>query len=243
MKNSILLIALVTIFAIGCSSDPCDDLDNIECETGDVDGDGVLNGADIAPEDPCLPNDNSACQTGDIDGDGVINSEDSNPEDPCLPNDNIACTTGDVDGDGIINSEDSDPEDPCLPDDNIACPTGDLDGDGVINSEDEDPFDMCVPNQPSFEQNVIGKWSWSTFGGSGALEINQDGTYVETSGDILSNGNVVERKWSVEDGNTLVLRVKNDVGLNANINLELISYDCDEIIFVGFISDLKFTRQ
>lgn len=213
MKKSILLYALITLFAIGCSSDPCDDVDNLECETADADGDGILNGVDVAPEDPCSPNDNLACPTGDLDGDEVINSEDSNPEDPCLPNDNLAC------------------------------PTGDLDGDGVINSEDEDPLDMCVPNQPTFEQNVIGNWSWSTFGGSGALEINQDGTYVETDGEIISNGNVVERNWYIDDATTLVLMVKNENGLNANINLEVISFDCDEIIFIGFITDLTFTRQ
>ena len=60
------------------------------------------------------------------------------------------------------------------------CPTGDVDGDGVINSEDIAPLDSCIPSAPPFSQNVIGKWSWDTFGASGIVELFEDGTYEDT---------------------------------------------------------------
>ena len=183
MKKSILFFAIVSIFAMGCNSDPCDDAANIDCATGDADGDGIINSLDSAPEDACLP------------------------------------------------------------EDNLACATGDLDNDGVANAEDVDPLDRCVPNVPSFDQVVIGNWAWSTFGGSGSLEILEDGTYVENSGDILSNGNVVERTWTVENNNKLALSVKNDLGLSAGLNLNMKSFDCDKITFEGFLGDLIFTKQ
>jgi len=183
MKSKILMYSLIALFAMGCSSDPCDDLNNIECATGDADGDGILNSVDSAPEDPCLP------------------------------------------------------------DDNEACPTGDLDGDGVINSEDSAPLDACVPNALPFAENVIGTWDWSTLGGSGVIRIDADGTFTEVEGEILSNGDVTERTWSVEGFIMLKLRVLNSDGLAAGLNLNTISFECDKMTFEGFFTDLVFTRQ
>jgi len=85
MKTRILIYALVAFFAVGCS-DPCDDPVNLECLTGDADGDGVINPDDTAPLDPCVPADNLACPTGDLDNDGIANADDSDPEERCLPN-------------------------------------------------------------------------------------------------------------------------------------------------------------
>ena len=244
MKNTILFCALMCLLTIGCSSDPCEEVDNVECETGDVDGDGVLNPDDTAPLDPCVPDSNNLnCDTGDFDHDGTPNGEDSSPEDPCLPSDNLNCPTGDIDNDGTANSEDSDPEDPCLPNDNVNCPTGDVDGDGVINSEDIAPLDSGIPSAPPFSQNVIGKWSWDTFGASGIVELFEDGTYEETSGELISNGTVVERRWSIQNATTLRLEVTNSDGFDASINLVNKSFDCETMVFEGFISDVTFRRQ
>jgi len=75
------------------------------------------------------------------------------------------------------------------------------------------------------------------------LKFDEDGTYEDIEGDILSNGNVVEKTWTAEGSSVLALKVKNDVGLNLSFDLQVISYDCDKITFEGFINDITFTRQ
>lgn len=84
MKSRILIYTLIAFFAIGCT-DPCDDPINLECETGDADGDGIINIEDPGPTDPCTPDDNIACLSGDLDNDGITNELDSDPFERCIP--------------------------------------------------------------------------------------------------------------------------------------------------------------
>lgn len=105
-------------YELGDLSDACTVAPNdIYCETGDFDGDNVLNGDDSHPEDPCLPNNDSvACDTGDNDNDGVSNNEDADPDDPCIPNTNAsACLNLDTDGDGYPDIIDPQPNNPDWP--------------------------------------------------------------------------------------------------------------------------------
>jgi len=243
MKNKFLFFALITFIAFGCSSDPCEEADNVECETGDVDGDGIPNLTDTAPTDACSPEpDNLACPTGDFDQDGVSNEDDPKPEDPCVPEGSLSCPTGDVDMDGISNENDADPEDPCIPNDNLACLTGDLDDDGISNGEDPFPLDACAPNLPPFVEVIIGRWEWSESGSQGEIEINDDGTYRDIINSIISNGVIVERTWSIVSGPALRLDIVNSNGSTASIELRRKEYACDYVLFEGFFSDLRFDR-
>ncbi|MDF1694839.1 MAG: hypothetical protein P1U56_03370 [Saprospiraceae bacterium] len=84
MKFRLLLFTFIC-FCFSTCYDPCDDLKNLECPTGDVDMDGIVNSDDIEPENPCIPLDFLECPTGDIDNDGLINSEDPFPLEKCRP--------------------------------------------------------------------------------------------------------------------------------------------------------------
>lgn len=130
-------------------------------------------------------------------------------------------------------------EDPCdLDADGIDCPTGDFDGDGIANADDTAPSDACVPNFPSFEDNLVGSWTYSFFGSDGEIMFNADGTYEEPVGEIVSNGDIASRNWTYVDG-TLTF----DVG-NAQLFLMMVDYDCTEINFdLGGIADVTFTRK
>jgi len=239
MKFRFIIYSLIVLFAWSCSFDPCKEEDNIECDSGDADKDGILNFEDIAPKDPCLPEmENVKCPTGDIDNDGVVNGVDSHPTDPCLPNDNLACLAGDIDNDGTSNGEDIAPEDPCLPYGSIACPTGDLDNDGIENNEDSHPLDQCLPVIPPFVNVVIGRWEWSTSGFDGILIINQDGTYMDIKNEIIESEAGSEKIWQLNGEEGIELEVLNEFTLY----LELKSYDCDQVIFEGFLSDFIFNR-
>ena len=56
MKYTVLLIFLLVLGFSSCSDDPCETVDNLECDTQDFDMDGVANGEDEAPENACIPN-------------------------------------------------------------------------------------------------------------------------------------------------------------------------------------------
>ena len=130
-------------------------------------------------------------------------------------------------------------EDPCDVDpDGLDCPTGDFDGDGIANADDTAPSDACVPNFPSFEDNLIGSWTYVSFGSAGEIKFNEDGTYEEPLGEIVSNGPVESRNWTYVD-ETLSF----DVG-NAQFFLAMVDYDCTEITFdLGGIAEIVFTRK
>ncbi len=130
-------------------------------------------------------------------------------------------------------------EDPCDENpDGLECETGDFDGDGIANADDTAPSDPCVPNFPSFEDNLIGSWTYSVFGSPGEVKFNEDGTYEEPVGEIVSNGEIESRNWTFVDG-TLTF----DVG-NAQFFLSMVAYDCEEITFdLGGISEIIFTRK
>jgi len=85
MSYRFFIYCIVLFSFIGCNSDPCLEENNIDCETGDADGDGIFNSNDISPLDPCLPNDNPSCPTGDLDNDGTLNSLDPDSNDRCNP--------------------------------------------------------------------------------------------------------------------------------------------------------------
>lgn len=126
--------------------------------------------------------------------------------------------------------------DPCTLDmDAIECDSGDFDQDGIVNGEDENPSDPCVPNLPSFEMNLIGEWSYF----SGIIKFNEDGTYEEEVGEIISNGVIESRMWRIEDE-----RLFFDIG-NASLNLSWLDYDCDsfELDGEGFVPNILFTRR
>jgi len=91
--------------------------ENLDCPTGDFDGDGIVNGDDPAPEDPCVPNGSTlVCDIGDNDQDGVPNNEDDAPDDPCIPDPtNFICENLDDDGDGYPNIIDPKPNNPNWP--------------------------------------------------------------------------------------------------------------------------------
>jgi len=129
--------------------------------------------------------------------------------------------------------------DPCDENmDSLECELGDFDGDGILNGVDEDPSDFCVPNLPSFEENLIGTWTYTNLGGeAGEVTFNSDGTYEEATGEIISSGAITSRMWSIEGQG-----VKFDVG-NAGATLTYTSYDCDSINFTAFGFPLIFNRK
>ena len=103
--------------------------------TGDLDGDGILNGADNCPDvfNPVRPMDNA--KQADQDGDGK-----GDPCDPCPLNANsLACAMlnpNDADGDGVLNAVDN-----CPADANPAQTDTDADGKG-------DACDACAAPNP-----------------------------------------------------------------------------------------------
>lgn len=135
-------------------------------------------------------------------------------------------------------------DDPCETPNNLDCPTADSDMDGVINSEDDEPENPCSPNFPEFEDLVIGTWNWNLSIQTGTVEIKEDGTYEDISSELVSNGDVVSRNWSISGLLKLKFEVENSDGLKASINLQSTSSTCDRIIFDGQgFGDIVFTRQ
>lgn len=75
----LFFVCLTLSFFTGCANDPCEeDINSIECDTGDFDGDGVMNGEDSDPEDPCVPNrpafENNVIGTWSYTSDGINGS-------------------------------------------------------------------------------------------------------------------------------------------------------------------------
>lgn len=98
--------------------------------------------------------------------------------------------------------------------------------------------ESCEDNLPAFEENLIGTWTYSDLSGEvGEITFNADGTYEEASGEIISNGAITSRMWSIEGQG-----VKFDVG-NAGATLSYTGYDCDSISFTAFGFPITFTRK
>lgn len=240
MKNNFIYCCLLAVLAISCTADPCEEVDNIECETGDVDGDGILNLEDIAPSDPCSPDeDHLNCSIGDFDKDGIPNAEDKYPSDPCRPIDNLACITGDLDNDGITNENDTHPENSCLPFDNLSCLDGDVDNDGITNNEDPFPLDQCAPLTPPISKIILGRWKWKIDSFEGVIFFDEDGNYTDLTGELLeTGGNFTSKTWNIDDKNTILLLIDHQFGMD----LDVISLSCEAIVFKWYNSELKFTR-
>lgn len=133
-------------------------------------------------------------------------------------------------------------EDPCDIPDNLECATADNDGDGVPNGDDIAPLDPCQPNLPTFADNLIGIWDYS---GSlilpGRVQINEDGTYDDIEGEIVSNGTIASRTWTANDV-AAQFRVESTDGLQATITLPWSTFDCDFIAFDAFPILVNFER-
>ncbi len=202
----------------------------------------------IGCSDPCDDLLNLDCETADSDMDGILNIDDVAPLDPCIPEEsNLVCPTGDVDMDGVTNDNDENPSDPCLPEDNLACPTGDLDNDGIINSEDSDPLARCIPKVPDIELNIIGTWKYIL---GGLVKFNQDGTYEDLEGELISiggdNNDIVSQTWSIQHDSILELVITNSFNTPYTHNMEVLNNKCDQLninLIVGAGTVVIFNRQ
>ena len=98
----------------------------------DTDGDGILDGAEVAtgsdPLSPCSPNSNFP--TCDQDGDGLTNAQ----EIALGTNPTVADTDSDGIADGVEVTNGSNPLSPCSPNANF--PTCDQDNDGLTNQQE-----------------------------------------------------------------------------------------------------------
>lgn len=95
--------------------------------------------------------------------------------------------------------------------------------------------DTCV--EVSFEENVVGTWDYEFSGAEGRVKINADGTYEDLEGEIISNGPITSRTWSIEN-NELEFAVQN-----ASLQTGWISYDCDSFVLDGQgFPNFNFTR-
>ena len=104
----------------------------------------------------------------------------------------------------------------------------------------DDDAEACTPG--TFEENVIGTWTYSIFGGDGVIAINADGTYETIEGEeIISNGDsITSREWRIEmerlvfqaDDTSLMLTWLDDFG-------------CDSFTLDGemFIPNITFSRN
>ena len=123
---------------------------NFTWAAADCDGDGTANGIEvIAGTDPYVAD---MGNDTDMDGDGIIDSADSAPNDPCVPaqspgytdydGTNFTWAAADCDGDGTANGIEvflgTDPYGDA--------PTTDTDGDGVADDQDQDSDNDGIPD-------------------------------------------------------------------------------------------------
>lgn len=97
--------------------------------------------------------------------------------------------------------------------------------------------DSC--SVPSFEDNIVGTWSYYAGFVRGVVQINEDGTYIDVFNTIVSNGVIRTRTWFVEDG-----RLNFEVQ-RATFRPRWVSVSCDSIFFdgEGLVEDFYFVRE
>lgn len=120
--------------------------------------------------------------------------------------------------------------DPCDIQNNLECTTADNDGDGVPNGDDVAPEDPCVPNVPALESLLVGTWDYSGLA-SGTMKMNEDFSYEDISNELVNNGTVVSRIWSVEAGRAVKWEVQNTEGLKSSVTLGILSTSCSRVVF------------
>jgi hypothetical protein len=213
-------------------------------EANDMDGDGVLDSADEAPQDPCLPLQlstytgfdvfNDVWAEADCDGDGVANAaefEDSS-RNPYLDE-----NSQDADGDGVADFIDEEPNDPCIPmqepgylafnSQNQIWAAADCDGDLILNIDElnngTDPYFACNLN---FDQSIfLGELrTIDSINGEGLTngEIGTDcGMYVFSGGGIFNQG------CFNDDISIPFLLVPNDAeSSEGTVTVALTTYEC-----------------
>ncbi|MDO1502229.1 thrombospondin type 3 repeat-containing protein [Winogradskyella maritima] len=136
--------------------------------------------------------------TGDNDGDGIINSDDNcintpNPDQADSDNNGIGDVCQDTDGDGVLDSDDNCPNTSNANQtdsdgDGIGDACEDADGDGVADGEDNCP-ETANPNQEDANNNTIGDLCDTSYEDPQniSLEVIAEACEGQDNGEIIIN--------------------------------------------------------
>jgi len=110
----------------------------------------------------------------------------------------------------------------------------------ACNNDDED--DPCIAG--SLEETIVGSWTVTGDGLSGGdVEFKSDGTLIDNSDVFVGVEDAPDEKSYIIDSDLYFAVSSSYQGFTVEIDYDVASYTCNEIILDVFGSEMKMKRK